>query len=74
MAALLAPHQNPGKISLGLQLGASCSAPHPLHEHLQDYDAQGSGVSFKWGAKHMKGYRAKWAKQAQSVIQGGTWE
>lgn len=31
MAALLALHQNPGKISLGL--GASCSVPHLLQEN-----------------------------------------
>lgn len=44
MAALLALHQNPGKISLGLRLGASCSFPSlppslppPMaRKHLQD--------------------------------------
>ena len=56
MAALLALHQNPGKISLGVRLGASRSVPSPptpiAGKHLQDCSVWSSGADMKWGATH----------------------
>ena len=63
MAALLALHQNPGKISLGLRLGASCSFPpfslhpslHPRRGNTFRTVFRSSGADFNWGATRMNG-------------------
>lgn len=55
-AALLARHQNPGKISLGLRPGASRSVPQPLQENTFRTATFRAAVLTKWGANHMKGH------------------
>lgn len=52
MAALLALHQNPGKISLGLRLGASCPVPHPSQENTFRTGTFGAVVPTWSGERH----------------------
>lgn len=55
-AALLARHQNPGKVSLGLRPGPSHSVPQPLQENTFRTATFRAAVLTNWGAKHMKGH------------------